>query len=115
MTIGKTCPRCSMKYNYLRTVTRGDRQYLYAIHYYKELGKRKARSCYLGPTGEYAHAEKLLNLNLTGLQGLDYIAIIDQALWALRIRWAHGERIPIDRLKRVKEDIEAWFLQASEN
>lgn len=48
------CPRCGAEYSYIKSRKRGDRVYLYAVHYlgYERAGgrvRKHARECYLGP------------------------------------------------------------------
>ena len=43
------CPRCGQPYSYVETREVRGKVYYYAVHYYKEGGKRRVRKCYLGP------------------------------------------------------------------
>jgi hypothetical protein len=98
-----TCPRCGGTYSYIRRARRGDRTYLYAVHYIKQNGKRRASYCYLGPSGNYVHAEKLLLLNLQGLVGLELIDVVNTALAHLEIQMTHGRaKIPLETLERIQ-------------
>jgi hypothetical protein len=102
-----TCPRCGGEYSYIRRARRGDRTYLYAVHYIKRNGRRRATYCYLGPSGNYVHAEKLLLLNLQGLVGLELIDVVNMALGHLEIQMVHGRaKIPLTTIQLLEKRIQ---------
>jgi len=65
------CPRCGEPFSYIKRNKRGNRVYLYAVHYIGvENGKKKIRQCYLGAEDGYVYVTKLhsdLGLLLKGL------------------------------------------------
>jgi len=56
------CERCGRPIDWISRKKRGNRVYLYAVHY---LGKGKREECYLGPADGYIHAETINPLGLT--------------------------------------------------
>jgi len=64
------CPRCKNPLHSVFVKTIGGRDYVYATH------KGARHVCYLGPAGRYCYAERLLKLDLTGLNFADYISIM---------------------------------------
>jgi len=62
----KICPRCGLKYSYIERRRIGDQVYLYAVHYFKERGKRRVHKCYLGPESEYIYVSRLHEFTLRG-------------------------------------------------
>ena len=52
------CPRCGEPVSYFSIERKGGREYVYAVHYYRERGKRKKRKCYLGPLGHYEYVTR---------------------------------------------------------
>ena len=69
------CPRCKAEVRSLYVKVYGGREYLYAYHRFNG----KSKWCYLGPAGKYIHAEKLLELDLAGLNFADYLEIMERA------------------------------------
>ena len=70
------CPRCGLPVSYFEKHRSGDKEYLYAVHYYgysrtaSGKVKKKVRKCYLGPVGAY---EYVINkgLSIQTKEGLD--------------------------------------------
>lgn len=52
----KICPRCGSQYSYLERKRVYGRVYVYAVHEYREGGKRHRKWCCLGPLEGYRHA-----------------------------------------------------------
>jgi len=57
------CPRCGRPIDYFDRVKRGDRVYLYAVHYegYEKVGgkiRKRVKKCYLGPIDAYTYVSK---------------------------------------------------------
>ena len=69
------CPRCRLPFRTVYVKVRGGREYLYAYHRLNG----KSKFCYLGPAGKYVNVEKLLDLDLAGLNFADYIEIMERA------------------------------------
>jgi len=73
---GKICPRCGERYSWLerRVVREGGREYeyFYAVHEYKENGKRRIKKCYLGPA-EYRY----VSLTHETKEGLVFSGLLD--------------------------------------
>ncbi|OYT57274.1 MAG: hypothetical protein B6U76_01490 [Desulfurococcales archaeon ex4484_217_2] len=68
----RICPRCGRKFSYLEKHRRGDRIYVYAVHYegYSKSGRRISKritKCYLGPVEEYEYVSALQPITLYGL------------------------------------------------
>jgi len=60
------CPRCGEPVSWISKKKRGNRYYLYAIHYHGlKNGKRIEVEHYLGPADGYIHAETINELGLT--------------------------------------------------
>jgi len=76
----KICPRCGEPYSWIekRRVVRvvGGRrceyEYFYAVHEYREGGKRKIKKCYLGPD-----AYKYVSLTHKPREGLTFSGLMD--------------------------------------
>jgi len=66
------CPRCGRAVSgfYVKRVS--GRRYVYAYH-------GKGNTCYLGPEGEYVHAEGIWELGLSNLSATDLVAIMQEA------------------------------------
>jgi len=54
--IEKLCPRCGLRFSYIKRKRVGERYYYYAVH--KDKGKI-TRTCYLGPVGGYEYVSRL--------------------------------------------------------
>ena len=57
------CPRCGSPIDYFDRVKRGNRVYLYAVHYegYTRVGskiRKRVRKCYLGPEDAYTYVSR---------------------------------------------------------
>jgi len=69
------CPRCG-ELGYLEKYIVADRAYLRVVH-----GRGKSRKrCYIGPAGNYEHAELLLALGLTNRMDVRYDEVAVSAL-----------------------------------
>ena len=51
----RVCPRCKSVYSYIERKKVYGREYLYAVHEYRENGKRHKKRCYLGPAEGYIY------------------------------------------------------------
>jgi len=73
---GKICPRCGERYSWLerRVVREGGREYeyFYAVHEYRENGKRRIKKCYLGPD-----TYKYVSLTHESREGLVFSGLLD--------------------------------------
>jgi len=49
MSQSKICPKCGREYKWIERKEIKGNIYLYAVHVYKENGRRRIRKCYLGP------------------------------------------------------------------
>ncbi|MEM4537921.1 MAG: hypothetical protein QXP68_04160 [Thermosphaera sp.] len=75
----KVCPRCGRPFSCLQSDVRGDRTYIYAIHYTGG-GRRK---CYLGPKGSYDYVKRTHGLDEGSLRNLLEQDYLDLALSSL--------------------------------
>ena len=99
------CPRCRLPFRAVYVKVRGGREYLYAYHRLNG----KSKFCYLGPAGKYVNVEKLLDLDLAGLNFADYIEIMERAFdKALEISIRDSEKYQDlrSRLLRMLESLE---------
>lgn len=93
------CPRCNKLYTNLVKKKRGERVYLYSVHY---LGKGKKKYCYLGPLDGY---EYVINLhNLQPLTNLMFQARVDDLKIAYRLIKKH-ENWFIENYSRDREKV----------
>ncbi|PUA33827.1 MAG: hypothetical protein B9J98_02510 [Candidatus Terraquivivens tikiterensis] len=99
------CPRCGATYSYLRSKRVGDRVYQYAVHYSGKGKERRARYCYLGPSGTYRYVEDLLGLDLGGLSSFDVVSVIEAAVDRLYSLKGRGTNLPLSRLESIVERI----------
>jgi len=93
------CPRCGMPYSYLKRKRKGNRVYLYAVHYMgytREGGKvrKKERECYLGPEDQYVVVTALHEKEGLVLKGL---ADSNRALEYLNALINYISTVEIDR------------------
>jgi len=122
---GKICPRCGERYSWLeRRVVREEGreyEYFYAVHEYRESGKRRVKKCYLGPA-EYRYVslthETKEGLVFSGLldsnRAIKYLysimAYIERAAGDIDPRQlkalARNVREFADRIERIAEKIE---------
>jgi len=94
---GKICPRCGECYSWLerRGVREGGREYeyFYAVHEYRESGKRRIKKCYLGPA-EYRYVTTTHETK----EGLVFSGLLDsnRAIKYLYSIMAYIERVASD-------------------
>jgi len=109
------CPRCGLPVSYFEKHRSGDKEYLYAVHYYgysrtaSGKVKKKVRKCYLGPVGAYEYVTKLHfreGLVLRGLSDSDRAFAYLEAL----IRYVRSVNLP----KNVKLKLAARFREIAE-
>ena len=93
------CPRCGRS-GYARVERRGNREYIYFVHYVKnpKTGKYRTVRCYIGPAHEYAYVEKFHVLGLTNVVEQDYVVT---AYLACRKYIESVARSVVDKLARV--------------
>ncbi len=65
----RVCPKCGLPYSYLEKREVNGRVYYYAVHYYREGGKRRKRRCYLGPK-VYGYVSPIQGFPLRGMNEL---------------------------------------------
>ncbi len=82
------CPRCGAFVSWFETHRRGDREYVYAVHYlgYSK-GRKAVRKCYLGPAESYDYVSRLhyrIGLELYGFTNpnrvFEYLDVLLEAL-----------------------------------
>jgi hypothetical protein len=65
------CPRCGQPASYIERRRVGDREYLYAVHEYRDKQKGRVRiKHYLGPADGYEYVSRTHSDDLRELQGL---------------------------------------------
>ena len=52
----RVCPRCGSRYSWLERKAIHGRIYVYAVHEWREGGRRRRKWCLLGPEDKYIHA-----------------------------------------------------------
>jgi len=67
----EACPRCGKAVSSFYVKKVNGRRYVYAYH-------GKGSACYLGPEGEYVHAEAIWELGLSNLSATDLMAIMQE-------------------------------------
>jgi hypothetical protein len=102
------CPRCGAAVDWYEKLRRGDREYLYAVHYNPSTKHR--RKCYLGPIGGYVHARTTHPmLSLRGFEvdtEMDWKRRVDYVLELLETFKGCDS---VDELRRLLENLVTYL------
>lgn len=106
----RICPRCGGTYSYIERARRGDRVYLYAVHY---LGNGKKRKCYLGAeVYEYFNRVYGRVMELVGYSRedvvLEYLDELIEYLEKTSVREENIEKLKkiLDKTEKIRKIIE---------
>jgi hypothetical protein len=108
------CPRCG-ETGYLESYEVAGRRYLRVVH-----GRGKSRKrCYIGPAGDYEHAELLLALGLTNVMDVDYALVAENAvrrfIQEVRLRrFSESKRALIDRVEALVRTLQHLIEELGE-
>jgi hypothetical protein len=103
------CPRCGMSgYLEVHCTKHNNAEYCYyrIVHYYKDGGKRKKKTCYLGPVNrEYLYVERIHRLGLTSILHQDTAVVVHNAITSYIDRVRDRARRGSD-IKRLIREVE---------
>lgn len=102
------CPRCGGAVDWYEKLRRGDREYLYAVHY--DPSTKHRRKCYLGPIGGYVHART--THPMLSLRGFEVDTEMDwkrRADYVLELLESFRECGSVDELRRLLENLAAYL------
>jgi hypothetical protein len=74
------CPHCGLPVEYISEERRGERVYLYAVHYVRVGRRKRVKKCYLGPADKYEYVERFVKLDLTNILDLDFMRVVERAV-----------------------------------
>jgi hypothetical protein len=108
------CPRCG-EAGYLESYEVAGRRYLRVVH-----GRGKSRKrCYIGPAGDYEHAELLLALGLTNVMDVDYALVAENAvrrfIQEVRLRrFSESKKALIDKVEALVRTLQHLIEELGE-
>ena len=108
------CPRCGEP-GYLESYEVAGRRYLRVVH---GRGKNRRR-CYVGPAGDYEHAELLLALGLTNVMDVDYALVAENAvrrfISEVRLRrFSESKRSLLDKVDTLRRTLQHLVKELGE-